>query len=435
MNGLPLISGADPQRLVMRRGTQGLRQGPLLAAAARLAAQLPDRRWAINLCESRVEFLVSFLAALLRGQTTLLPSSAGGDAIAQLQRGYAGSYRIADRSTEAEVQLSEALLVGAEGGTVVASAIDPEHLAVILFTSGSTGAPQPHGKRWHECIGMAQCLSQRIGLRGTSVVATVPAQHMFGFETTVLSALHGGAVVDAARPFYPQDIREALRTMPEPRLLVSTPLHLRTLLESGVSTPPVARILSATAPMPTALAAQLELHFDCEVQEVFGCTEAGSLASRRSAREVIWSPYPGVRFEPRTQGVQVTAEHLVGPVVLSDRVETQADGGFHLLGRDADLVKIAGKRISLEAISEMLLAIPGVIDAAVLMPEGEALHLRPAALVVAPELSVAQIRAQLAQQLDPIFVPRPLRRVEQLPRNALGKLPRAALLALLDRSA
>ena len=315
------------------------------------------------------------------------------------------------------------------------NSIDPEHLGVLLFTSGSTGVPQPHGKRWRECLGMAHQLSQRIGLRGMNVLATVPPQHMFGFETTILSALHGGAVVEAARPFYPQDIRDALLALPEPRLLVSTPLHLRTLLESGASVAPLARILSATAPMPGALAADLESHFGCEVHEVFGCTEGGSLASRCTAQETDWSPYPGVRLESQAQGTRVSTEHLDAPFVLGDHVEMQANGGFRLLGRDADLVKVAGRRISLTAIGESLLAIPGVLDAAVLMPDGEALHTRPAALVVAPGLSVAQIRAQLAQQLDPIFVPRPLRRVEQLPRNALGKLPRAALLALLDGSA
>ncbi|TAM12673.1 MAG: AMP-ligase, partial [Rhodanobacter sp.] len=56
---------------------------------------------------------------------------------------------------------------------------------------------------------------------------------------------------------------------------------------------------------------------------------------------------------------------------------------------------------------------------------------RVAALVVAPTLDEAAILAALRDAIDPVFLPRPLRRVAALPRNETGKLPRAALLALL----
>ena len=56
---------------------------------------------------------------------------------------------------------------------------------------------------------------------------------------------------------------------------------------------------------------------------------------------------------------------------------------------------------------------------------------RLAALVVAPTLDEARILAILREGIDPVFLPRPLRRVAALPRNATGKLPRGALLAAL----
>jgi acyl-coenzyme A synthetase/AMP-(fatty) acid ligase len=58
---------------------------------------------------------------------------------------------------------------------------------------------------------------------------------------------------------------------------------------------------------------------------------------------------------------------------------------------------------------------------------------RPAALVVAPDLAEAQILAALGTMVDPVFLPRPLVRVARLPRNTVGKLPQAALLAELER--
>jgi acyl-coenzyme A synthetase/AMP-(fatty) acid ligase len=57
---------------------------------------------------------------------------------------------------------------------------------------------------------------------------------------------------------------------------------------------------------------------------------------------------------------------------------------------------------------------------------------RVAALVVAPTLDRASILAALRETVDPVFLPRPLHLVQSLPRNATGKLPRAALLAALQ---
>jgi acyl-coenzyme A synthetase/AMP-(fatty) acid ligase len=53
-------------------------------------------------------------------------------------------------------------------------------------------------------------------------------------------------------------------------------------------------------------------------------------------------------------------------------------------------------------------------------------------LVVAPNLTAADIIAILQQQVDPVFLPRPLHLVEKLPRNETGKLPRQAVLAILE---
>jgi acyl-coenzyme A synthetase/AMP-(fatty) acid ligase len=55
------------------------------------------------------------------------------------------------------------------------------------------------------------------------------------------------------------------------------------------------------------------------------------------------------------------------------------------------------------------------------------------ALVVAPNLSERQVLAALAERLDPVFLPRPLLRVDRIPRNETGKVTRETLLALTAR--
>jgi len=85
-------------------------------------------------------------------------------------------------------------------------------------------------------------------------------------------------------------------------------------------------------------------------------------------------------------------------------------------------------------LTARLLAVPGVVDGVVLQlpAEGDQPVGRIAALVVAPELDEATLLAALRREMDPVFLPRPLRRVQALPRNETGKLPRQALLELLQ---
>src|SRR5690606_32541946 len=126
------------------------------------------------------------------------------------------------------------------------------------------------------------------------VVATVPPQHMYGMEMSVLLPLVGGVAVHGARPFFPVDIAAALADAPRAPLLVTTPVHLRALVESGVSLPALAGIVTSTAPLPQPLAAAAEAAFGCEVREMFGSTETCIIARRRTACEEAWTLLPGV---------------------------------------------------------------------------------------------------------------------------------------------
>jgi acyl-coenzyme A synthetase/AMP-(fatty) acid ligase len=154
------------------------------------------------------------------------------------------------------------------------------------------------------------------------------------------------------------------------------------------------------------------------------------MAMRRTAVSELWTPHPGLEFSVEDGAASVRAAHLSGVIALGDRIALEPDGRIRLLGRDADMIKIGGRRGSLADIAAKIASLPGVVDQAVFMPaEGEIA--RPAALVVAPGRSAAELRRELAGRLDAVFVPRPLKTVAALPRDDLGKLSREALLRLL----
>jgi acyl-coenzyme A synthetase/AMP-(fatty) acid ligase len=393
---------------------------------------------AINLCEDRYRFLVAFCAAALRGQTVLLPPARTPAAIEEVRRQYSDSYCIADVApvpAPPRLHVLPERLPAHDGPT---PEVDPDALAMIGFTSGSTGTPKANPKTWRSLrISTAQNVAalRHLWPQGEvlPVIATVPPQHMYGMELSVLLPLFAPVAVHRGRPFFPDDIARALRDAAALALLVTTPVHLRALVESGIALPALAGIVTATAPLSQALAAAAEQRFGCEVREMFGATEICIVAHRRTAHDEAWTAYPGVHLHPQPDGTLVEAPHLPVPVALADLVELRADNTFVLCGRQADLLEIAGKRASLGDLTRRLQSVPGVIDGVVLQLDTcEITGVgRIAALAVAPGLDEATILDALRQAIDPVFLPRRLRLVASLPRNDTGKLPRAELLRLL----
>src|SRR5262249_48836082 len=159
-----------------------------------------------------------------------------------------------------------------------------------------------------------------------------------------------------------------LAEVPEPRVLVSTPLHLQNLVESGVTLPAVALVLCATAPLGAEVARAVEQRFATELREIFGSTETGAIAHRRTAGGPDWPQFPGVALHPTADGTRVEAAWLPAGTALQDVVELLPDTRFALRGRNADMVEIGGKRASLADLNRRLLAVPGVRDALVCQP-------------------------------------------------------------------
>lgn len=431
-----MLAGSGRDGAFLRSRGAAMNAAEFLALAGSLAARLPDRPAAVNLCERRDNFLVAFTAMLMRRQVCLLPPSRVPTVVTEVMEEHPGSYALDDAYVEL-ARPAQSL------PDVSIPFIPPDQVVVIGYTSGSTGRPRPNPKTWG---GFAACtalnasrLRKMLVTRGEEllpwIVATVPPQHMYGMELSVLVPLLGGMGIHGGHPLYPADIASALADVPGPRVLVSTPVHLRALLESGVELPELGAVVSATAPLPAELARTIERRFGTVLLEFFGSTETCIVASRRTAVEDAWNPYPGVRLQPADDGTQVDAPWFAAPVVMQDVLEIRSDGTFTVRGRNADMVEVAGKRASLADLTRRLTSIPGVIDAVVFQPDdaaGTSVR-RLAALVVAAGMTEAQVLAQLAQSVDPAFLPRPLVLVPRLPRNEVGKLPRAQLLASLRR--
>lgn len=483
---LPLIAHTRGDQIVAYRDGAPVTVARFLADVRNLASRLPAGRHVFNMCADRYVFTVGLCASLLADKISLLPPAHTPEMVRELATFapdifclYDGAGCHCGAGCNAGDNAGGAGLPGmrvtlaparddnrsADAGAVTIPRIPADRTLAYLFTSGSTGLPMPHRKSWGAMVRNAHAAAARLGidaLAGATLVGTVPAQHMYGLECTVMLALHGGVALSAAHPFYPCDVAAALAAVPAPRVLVASPVHLRTLQLSPVELPALARLLSATAPLAPRLARDIEVRTGAPLLEIYGSTETGHIATRRTAHDAAWQLLPGValRLErPQGAGVGPAAPlagadegndaddgpvwlargaHLPRPVPLNDAIELLDAHRFLLHGRKADLIKIAGKRTSLAYLNHHLNAIPGVIDGVFHMRRGEPAgglgkEARLIALVVAPALNAADIVQALRARIDPAFLPRRVFFVDSLPRNATGKLPRDLLEPLVAR--
>ena len=411
-----------------------------------LAQQLPpDCRYVLNVCHDRYQFLVAFAAGVWRNAVSLQPSSLAPSALEQVIDDAAHTVCVHDGHSESlddMAQLVSSMLDIRQRPALqqplplALPDIPSDRVVAKLYTSGSTGVPVGHIKTWGGINLDAKTAAMLHGLdqAPACMVGTVPSQHMYGFESVMMVALLAGCSVWAGRPFFPADMVDALNSVPVPRVLVTSPAHLRVLVQAQGEYAPVVRVLCATAPLSLELAQAAEQRFAAPLVEVYGSTENNQLALRRTVEDARWRLFPNVTLEQEGDLVYAFGGHVQIRMPIADLVEMHDAEHFTLLGRKADVINIAGRRTSLAYLNHQLARVAGVEDGAFFLPkltqgqEAERLCL----LVCAPGMTAAQVLEGLRPHMDSVFLPRPLILLPSLPRNETGKLPQQTLQNLYD---
>jgi acyl-coenzyme A synthetase/AMP-(fatty) acid ligase len=168
--------------------------------------------------------------------------------------------------------------------------------------------------------------------------------------------------------------------------------------------------------------------------EVYGCTEAGAIAVRRTTRSKRWELLEGYSVVSGPSSAWLRIPGVEREIELPDVIDVVDDQGFYLVGRNTDIVKIGGKRASLAGLVNTLRSISGVEDGLIFRPgKDETKHSRLAAIVVAPDLSEDEILLELSKYIDQVFLPRKIVKVAYLPYNDTGKMAMDSLYELFDR--
>jgi acyl-coenzyme A synthetase/AMP-(fatty) acid ligase len=276
MTGLPLLDGYapdDPLLWPAASTERALSAAQFCGAVARLAPALPRARHAINRCDDPARFMLGAAAVLAAGQTLVLPPARAGDVQRQVRAQFPDAYTLVDAAGDEPGAVAVPPMHAAGPACWPPPSIDGAHVAAILFTSGSTGAPTPQPKTWSSLVRGAGTFARSFGppSRDAVIVGTVAPQHMFGFETTVLAPWQTGIPLAAVRPLFPADVDALLRALAAQHRgawLLTTPLHLRAFHTGLREAPPLARVIASTMPMAAELAAGLERDRHVPVDEI-----------------------------------------------------------------------------------------------------------------------------------------------------------------------
>ena len=427
----PVFFLPDARRTLIVWRDMNCSVGDLQAAAIQLSESLPEGPRVLVACEDRAVFLWVILATWAARRTAVMPPPDLKHALTSEGQAYFDCI-VTDSGDFSAKSGIEVLRVDSLAlrralhrpqATLRSISLPDSHVAAVFFTSGSTGQPVAHAKTWRQLIDAANAMGELLHMRDASPLlgATVVQSHMFGFEMLVMQALRGAASICAHRIVYPHDLTAFAEMNAEEKWLVTTPYHLGVFADASCLPAGLRRVVSATMPLDAKLATAVEMATEAGVHEIYGSTEAGCIATRRTARHPVWRLAADLELIVQDDGSALLRGARVGGTLkLRDRIMV-TEHGFELCGRDVDLIKVAGKRTSLQALSTVLREIEGVKDGAFI--DGAAIgQRRLAAVVVGSGLSSEEIRQALAVRIDAAFLPRPILLLEELPRDANGKL-------------
>ena len=450
---------------------QALSYGELRGAAAAVAANLTGTERVAAWAEPSLEFCVAAVAAVWAG-TPLVPIN---PRLGRAELGHVLSDSRPDVLIGAPERALPALdwaprrlavdLSARRADTPAATASD-EDAALIVYTSGTTGPPKGAVLSRRAITSNLDALSQAWAWTADDVVVHgLPLFHVHGLVLGLFGPLRRGGALRHLGGFTPEGAAAALRD--GGTMLFGVPTMYHRLGRAAEDDPEIAAglagarvLVSGSAALPAPEFERIRRLTGQEIVERYGMTETlMNLAvrvdgARRPGR--VGVPVPGVEVrlvdddghELDTADGETMGEIIVrGPNLFSDYLnrpdataQAMRDGWFHtgdlatrdpdgywrIVGRRAtDLIKTGGYKVGAGEVEVTLLDHPGVVEVAVTGEADPDLGERIVAWVVAdgsrPGLE-RELIDLVAAELAPYKRPREVRFIDELPRNALGKV-------------
>ncbi len=326
-----------------------------------------------------------------------------------------------------------------------------EDAALLPFTSGTTGTPKGVVLSHGNLLSSAEALL--IAWRWTAndrLILALPLFHMHGLGVGVHGTLLAGASAILQEKFDPDAV---LRAAERATMFFGVPAMYAQLVNApGADRLGSLRLcVSGSAPLDADMHRAISERCGQTVLERYGMTETVMLVSNPYEGERrpgnVGFPLPGVELRLASESDEI---EVWGPNVFSgylDRPEANAeaftsdgwfrtgdigsiddDGYLSIVGRAKELIITGGYNVYPREIEDVLRSHPSVIDAAVVgTPSTEWGEIVTAYVEATDDFDADAIIAWAAAQLAPYQKPRLVHRIDELPRNAMGKIVRDEL--------
>lgn len=327
---------------------------------------------------------------------------------------------------------------------------------LITLTSGTTGISKGIRRRptLHQVMPVLAGLLENIPFQiHRPFILAIPLHHGYGVATLAISLGLGAPLHLALR----YEIAPLLARVEgsELAILLSVPTLLLRWLKVGAECPPLAAIITGSAPLSGELSNRLMARAGPVLFNLYGSSEAGlmSLATPGDLRDgpgTVGHPLPGNAMRilgpsgeqlPRGETGRILAK---GPLVLAtqedgwrdtgDLGRIDAAGRLFVCGRADSMLVSGGENVYPHEVEAALLTHPEVVEVAILVvPDEEFSHRMLAAVVrgAESELDSDTLKQWLRVRLERFKVPRSIQMVGAIPRNAVGKVDRQALTRLI----
>jgi long-chain acyl-CoA synthetase len=373
-------------------------------------------------------------------------------------------------------ELSYAELVSAspDADTAIVAPRDPQALAVLLYTSGTSGRPRA-AMLTHRAllsnIEQAAAITPEAMRADDVVLGVLPLFHVYGLNAVLGQVLRQGARLVVADRFDAEQTLELVRREGVTNLPVAPPVIAAWLgvpdLRERLSS--VRLVLVGAGPMTADALASFTAATGLTVHHGYGLTEAApavtsTLMSATVKPGSVGAPLPGVELRVLDEGlpaevgdageVWVRGPNLFegywpggdeGPgadgwYATGDVGYLDADGDLFLVDRLKEIVIVSGFNVYPSEIEEVISEVPGVADAAVIgLPDdrtGEAVVAyvaADAAYADSGDELAARVREHCASRLARFKLPRDVHVVDELPRSVTGKVAKGRLRATEQR--
>ena len=312
-------------------------------------------------------------------------------------------------------------------------------ICLYKLTSGTTALPRAIGFTADQLEADCDQVCSTMGIgRADTNYGVVALTHSYGFSNLVTPLLCLGVPLVVADDPLPRAIESGLR-LTGATVMAAVPAIFRGLL-SAASLPETLRLcISAGSLLDPQLAREFHEKFHRKIHSFYGASECGGICYDDSdwisdTHGFVGVPLRGVEIEVpdamegskiliHSRAIGVGVSNPDGTFQPPDLLVRRPDG-FRIVGRESDLINVAGRKVNPLEIEQVLAGFPGVQESVVCGGEDAARGEEICALVVSKAIPELLLRQHCAAGLASWKVPRRFAFVEEMPTNARGKISR-----------